>query len=253
MSSTIPSTNQTHLHLLLVLMTTAAVSAVFHLNPSIDMAFSQYFFDGSQFPLRHNGILQSLRQANFWVGGVIIVASMLLLMSARLRQMIGIKLAHALIPLITYGAGVGLIVNSGLKEIFGRARPRETLGLGGDHPLSAAWEFSQACASNCSFTSGEAAGAMAMMSVFYLSPARRSPTGICLTRAILQALVAIFAVMLSFNRILFGGHYLSDVVLSMLIIAAVMLTAELLMTQRWPFLVRQFGTTGLRSGARQTP
>jgi membrane-associated phospholipid phosphatase len=225
-SSATSNDNQAGLQLFLVLTTMAAASAVFHLNPAMDMAFSHYFFDGSQFPLRHNGVLQSFRQANFWAGGIIIAASMALVISRRLRKAIGINLGHALVPLITYGVGVGLIVNAVLKETFGRARPRDTFGLGGDHPLSAAWEFSGACASNCSFTSGEAAGAMAMMSALYLIPTQRR-----LTHRIVQPLFGAFAIALSFNRILFGGHYLSDVVLSVLIVAAVMLSAELVLRQ----------------------
>lgn len=227
-----PSTQrskQTSCYLSILFMTTMVASAIFYLNPSIDMAVSQSFFDGEQFPLRHNGVLQTLRQANFWAGSLVIGASIALVISRPLRNAIGINLKHALVPLITYGVGVGLIVNMFLKDTFGRARPRDTFGLGGDQPLSAAWEMSDACASNCSFTSGEAAGAMAMLSLVYLIPAKHR-----LTRRIAPLLLGTLAVSLSFNRILFGGHYLSDVILSMLIVTIVMLTAELLACQiRW--------------------
>ncbi len=229
MTSSIPNSRQAGLHLSLVLTMTIVMSVAFYLNPSIDMAVSRYFFDGEQFPLKHNGLLQTLRQANFWVGSLVIGASMALLASRRLRSAVGVGLGRALVPLITYGVGVGLIVNMFLKDTFGRARPRDTLGLGGDHPLSAAWEFSLACASNCSFTSGEAAGAMAMMSLIYLIPARR-----IMMRRIVQITLGVLVISLSFNRILFGGHYLSDVVLSMLIVTVVMLAADLLLRQiRW--------------------
>lgn len=229
MTRSIPRSKQTGLNLSLVFMMTAVASAVFYLNPSIDMAVSRYFFDGEQFHLRHNGLLQTLRQTNFWAGSLVIGASVALIISRPLRNAIGVNLQHALVPLITYGVGVGLIVNMFLKDTFGRARPRDTFGLGGDQPLSAAWEFSDACASNCSFTSGEAAGAMAMLSLVYLIPARHR-----ITRRIAQFLLGTLAVSLSFNRILFGGHYLSDVILSMLIVTIVMLAAELLVCQiRW--------------------
>lgn len=229
MTRSIPRSKQTGLNLSLVFMMTVVASAVFYLNPSIDMAVSRYFFDGEQFPLRHNGLLQTLRQANFWAGSLVIGASIALVISRPLRNAIGVNLKHALVPLITYGVGVGLIVNMFLKDTFGRARPRDTFGLGGDQPLSAAWELSDACASNCSFTSGEAAGAMAMLSLVYLIPA-----GHRITHRVAQLLLGTLAVSLSFNRILFGGHYLSDVILSMLIVAIVMLTAETLACQiRW--------------------
>lgn len=237
MTPSIPYTRQTGFHLSLVLMATAVSSAGFYLYPSVDLTVSRYFFDGEQFPLRHNGFLQVLRQANFWAGLIVIGASMVFVASRRLRNALGINLGRALVPLITYAIGVGLIVNMVLKDTFGRARPRDTLGLGGDHPLSAAWEMSQACASNCSFTSGEAAGAMAMMSLVYLIPAGRRAL-----RLVAQISLGMLAISLSFNRILFGGHYLSDVVLSMLIVSAVMLAADLLMRQlRWKRLVLKRG------------
>lgn len=220
---------QTGFHLSLVFMMMVVASAVFYLNPSIDMAVSRHFFDGEQFPLRHNGWLQTLRQANFWAGSLALSASIALVLSRRLRNAVGVNLGRSLVPLITYGVGVGLIVNMFLKDTFGRARPRDTFGLGGDQPLSAAWELSEACASNCSFTSGEAAGAMAMLSLIYLIPA-----GHRITRRVAQLLLGTLAVSLSVNRILFGAHYLSDVILSMLIITIVMLCAELLACQiRW--------------------
>ncbi|TNM61631.1 phosphatase PAP2 family protein [Aliirhizobium smilacinae] len=240
MTSSIPRSKQAGLHLSLVLMTTMVTSAAFYLNPSIDMAVSRYFFDGEQFPLRHNGFLQALRQANFWAGVVVIGVSMALIASRRLRDAAGINFGRAVIPLVTYGMGVGLIVNMFLKDTFGRARPRDTIGLGGDQPLTAAWEMSQACPSNCSFTSGEAAGAMAMMSLVYLIP-----IGWNVTRRVVQILLASLAISLSFNRILFGGHYLSDVVLSMLIVTAVMFAAEWLLRQiRWEKLDPNRGRRG---------
>lgn len=248
MTRSIPRSKQTGFRLFLVFLTTMVLSAAFYLDPSIDMAVSQYFFDGEQFPLRHNGLLRTLRQANFWAGTLVLGASFALVISRRLRNAIGVNLGRSLVPLITYGLGVGLIVNMFLKDNFGRARPRDTFGLGGDQPLSAAWELSEACASNCSFTSGEAAGAMAMLSLAYLIPA-----GHRIKRRVAQILLGTLAVSLSFNRILFGGHYLSDVVLSMLIITIVMLTAEMLacqvrwerlsLRQTWPRLARRTNAT----------
>lgn len=79
---------------------------------------------------------------------------------------------------------------------------------------------------------------MAMMSLVYLLPAGQRTI-----RRIVQTLLGILAVSLSFNRILFGGHYLSDVVLSMLIVTIVMLSADLLLrqVQRVRFVVEKNG------------
>lgn len=230
MKSSFPPAKPAGLNLALVALATATASAAFYLNPWIDLAFSHYFFDGQHFPLRHNGLLQTLRQANFWAGAVVVFFSMALTVSRRLRSAFGVSLRHALIPLITYGLGVGLIVNLVLKETFGRARPRDTLGLGGDQSFSAVWEISEACASNCSFTSGEAAGAMAMLSVLYLIPAEQRAL-----RRFSSISLGLLAGALSLNRIAFGGHYLSDTILSILIVSLVMIAAKLVLDTA-PFL-----------------
>ena len=67
--------------------------------------------------------------------------------------------------------------------------------------------MSDACRSNCSFVSGEASSAAWMVAaVIVLTPVRWRPW------AAPTALIYAFA--LSMNRLAFGGHFLSDILLS---------------------------------------
>ena len=111
---------------------------------------------------------------NDWFAGAVLGLSAILLCWRRMRRSLGQRPRDLLLPMITYGLGVGLIVNSFLKEYFGRARPRDIVEFGGDKMFTAVWQVSDACYTNCSFTSGEAAGAMAIYLGFGLDAGFRS-------------------------------------------------------------------------------
>ena len=60
---------------------------------------------------------------------------------------------------IVLGIFVSLLVNALLKDHWGRARPNETTLFGGDGAFSGPFVIAGQCARNCSFVSGEGAGA----------------------------------------------------------------------------------------------
>ena len=47
-----------------------------------------------------------------------------------------------------------IVVNALLKNNWGRARPNDILELGGIEKFTPWYQFSESCASNCSFVSG---------------------------------------------------------------------------------------------------
>jgi lipid A 4'-phosphatase len=209
--------------LAVILALMLATSMLFMVEPEIDVRFSALFYDGSGFPAAGNIHLQLLRRANEVVGGIVLVAAALLLCSGRLRRRAGLRIGDVLLPILTYGLGVGLIVNGILKEYFGRARPRDIVEFGGGDIFTAAWTVSDACQTNCSFTSGEAAGAIAVYSAMALL------AGLSLAlRVVAATLMGIFAAAISLNRIAFGAHFLSDVLLSFLLVLALMISARIL-------------------------
>ena len=207
--------------LLLVCLLVVLTSAMFIKWPALDLSFSRLFFDGQSFPLARNAALQKLRSLTDVIGAVILVTSFFLICHRPSRDYLGIPIRDLLVPFIAYGIGAGLIVESVLKEFIGRARPRSILEFGGSNLFTVPWQMSDACQSNCSFSSGEAAGAMAMFSILAMIP--KGPA------RILACLVMTFlTIMLGLNRIAFGAHFLSDVLISMLVIIAVILAARIL-------------------------
>lgn len=98
-----------------------------------------------------------------------------------------------------------LLVNGIFKSYWGRPRPHMVDLFGGELPFVPAGTITSYCESNCSFISGEAAGAFWLVCLVPLVPREdRLP--------VLVGTLAI-AVSASLLRVAFGGHFLSDVML----------------------------------------
>ncbi|MFN3273665.1 MAG: phosphatase PAP2 family protein [Paracoccus sp. (in: a-proteobacteria)] len=178
--------------------------------PAIDLAVSRRVAQGPVFVLAEHPFLKGLREFGLH-GPVCLVAAMLLLLG--LHVLLPKRYAFCpphkpLFVLLSYAAGPGLVVET-LKPLIGRARPRQLLEFGGTADFTPVWQFSAACARNCSFPSGEASGAAAALSLLVFVPAKQ--------RWIAAAVLTPVLMMIAFNRVLFGAHFLSDVVLGWLL------------------------------------
>ena len=192
------------------------LSFLFMAFPGIDISVSALFTSPQgSFPLADDRLLTDIRDLNRFLPKLILTGlATTLLGRAFLRgQPIPVAPHKALFVLAVYGLGGGVIVHA-LKNLVGRARPDDILAFGGTDAFSVAWQLSGACARNCSFSSGEAASAMAMLALTVLVPGRfRLPALIVL---------APLAVLFSGARIAIGAHFLSDVVVSWLILLILM-------------------------------
>ena len=99
-----------------------------------------------------------------------------------------------------------IIVNLFLKNLWGRARPGEILQLDGKENFSPWYQISDACTINCSFVSGDAAVGFSIIVLYLL-----------IKNKIFLWMSLILGFSLGFIRILEGGHFLSDVILSAII------------------------------------
>lgn len=107
----------------------------------------------------------------------------------------------------------GLLVNGVLKANIGRARPFSVSDFGGQQLFTPPFQFSTQCYSNCSFSSGETA----LIASFFLP--------LCVLvwhrlqwrgRFVMGSAAAGATILMSGLRIAAGGHFLSDVVMSVL-------------------------------------
>lgn len=102
-----------------------------------------------------------------------------------------------------------LLINYGLKEYFGRARPRHILEFAGDKAFTPAAIISDQCVESCSFPSEHASMGYYFSTISYIVPAQYK-TITFLAGTFLGSIIGI-------ARVVQGGHFLSDVIYSGLI------------------------------------
>jgi lipid A 4'-phosphatase len=184
--------------------------------PAIDIAISRMFFHGG-FP-RDQWWQSMLHDSLNWFLGLALGASVAIYVVNRLfdrciGNVDGKRVAYLFLVLIV---GAGLIVNVGLKDNFGRARPRDVAEFGGSKTFTPAFVISRECRTNCSFSSGDAAGGFFSLALVFALARRR--------RVALVAGLAVGGIQ-SLARISSGAHFFSDTGVSffvMLIVADVL-------------------------------
>ena len=102
-----------------------------------------------------------------------------------------------------------IIVNILLKGFWGRVRPNDILQFGGKDIFTPWFVFGDSCISNCSFVSGDSSVGF-MLIVFYFITKKN----------IYCYLALIFGTLLGLIRVIAGGHILSDIIFSNIVVFA---------------------------------
>jgi lipid A 4'-phosphatase len=119
------------------------------------------------------------------------------------RTWLGVDRRVAAFVLLSLALGPGLAVDVGLKDYWGRARPRDIVEFGGAKQFTPPFRIADQCDDNCSFVSGHAALAFSLATFAFLAPARR--------RRAAFAAAGAFGIGVGVMRMLQGAHFLSDV------------------------------------------
>ncbi len=112
--------------------------------------------------------------------------------------------------LITGATTLILVVNVLLKNMWGRTRPNDILQFGGNDVFTPWYKFGDSCVSNCSFVSGDASVGFALIVLYFITK-----------KNIYIYLSVLFGVSLGFIRIIEGGHFLSDIIFSQIIVTGI--------------------------------
>jgi len=186
-----------------------ATSIFFLLFPDVDLWFSRLFIDpGNGFAVSRIPFFEFVRnvhRSSTWI----IPIGMLLLLLVKVampwrKALVEPRDFWFVLSSLTIASGI--VVNLIFKNNWGRPRPFRVDAFGGDLPFVPAWHMSNYCERNCSFVSGEASSAIWLLTLLVIIPPAWRP----MATRIIVSLVVIF----SLNRIAFGGHFLSDVLLS---------------------------------------
>ena len=199
---------------LILLVVTSVFFLVF---PGFDLWFSRLFVDpGHGFAVGRIPFFQFVRDVHRNATWIIPVGMLLLLLLKVVmpwRRLL-VRPRDFWFILSTLAIASGVVVNLIFKNNWGRPRPFNVDVFGGDLPFVGAWHMSNYCQSNCSFVSGEASSAIWLLTVLVLVPLA--------WRAMATRIALACVVIFSLNRIAFGGHFLSDVLLSWWMTLAIM-------------------------------
>ena len=201
-----------------VLLVLAVLSAaVFTAFPDIDLWVSGLFFrPEAGFYLKDVWWAVAIYESIPIIAVTVGVGSLLVLILnlVRRRQAGPLSNRFLLFTLAALAVGPGLVVNAGLKDHWGRARPRDVTEFSGQKRFTPALQPTDQCARNCSFVAGHPS-VVFWLAAFGFAAATRKRRNWIFAAAATLGLVA------GFGRIVQGGHFLSDVVFSGLTVFAV--------------------------------
>ena len=196
------------------------VGIIFGIFPELDLQISSIFYDIRQgtFPAASSSFLNTVRSEGVLLTSALALCLVTILITNKflLRASQLLPSRHAFFLLAVYILGPGLLVNGIAKSISHRPRPYSVTQFNGPNEFVAWWDRSGACKKNCSFSSGEASTAAWIIVAAIVLPTPH--------KIIAVTLSIIIAGALSFLRLSFGGHFMSDVlfgILTTLIVASV--------------------------------
>ncbi|MCU0828715.1 MAG: phosphatase PAP2 family protein [Tabrizicola sp.] len=209
--------------------------AVFAIWPDIDLRISSAFHDpATGFIIEGHPVTEAARHA-VWNLGILLC----------LVAVFGVAIAAAgrefLLPGRTWGfvvtlyvIGPGLMVETLMKPLWGRARPAQIAEFGGPLHFSPPNEMVNLCLQNCSFVSGEVSGATVTALTVLLFHDRVSDRLSKIASVLLLTFAWSLPLAVALQRVAAGRHFLSDAVFALLftLLLAVALSAGLRPTQR---------------------
>ena len=143
----------------------AAVMLATALFPELDVALARRFYEGAGkgFALRSQTTLILLRELGYYLPiAVLALTGLAFLLGKRKPRPGGVLTGRRFLFLaLSFALGPGLVVNGVLKEVSHRPRPAQIVEFGGTSAFKPWYAVDGACAHNCSFASGEVAGATA--------------------------------------------------------------------------------------------
>ncbi|SDU39801.1 phosphatase PAP2 family protein [Stappia sp. ES.058] len=185
------------------------ISVFFLAFPGVDQAATRAFHDAQGgFWAASDPFFMRLRELGPFLVKFVAAASLVVLILAAVvpRLPDWVSLRAPLFLLSSLALGPGVLVNAVFKNNWGRPRPNAVDLFGGDAPYVEVWRISDYCERNCSFVSGEASSSLWLVTLALLAPPRWRAGILCVVLPLCLALSA--------NRVAFGGHFLSDTLLS---------------------------------------
>ncbi|MDG1532237.1 MAG: phosphatase PAP2 family protein [Paracoccaceae bacterium] len=205
----------------ILVVITIACAILFTVAPEIDLVLTRVFFENNGFWASTSTPLNQFRDILYGAVFAMLVTALVswgFALCGRRLWSVPTRVWAFVSALVLIGPG--LIVNSVLKAYWGRARPDDVKEFGGTMEFTPALIPSDQCPSNCSFVSGEGAGATAL----FIATAVLLPFAVApkwqKSVLLLTGIICAFGIAL---RVMMGRHFLSDTVFAMLIVSLIAL------------------------------
>lgn len=215
------------LHVVLLI---ATAHIIFAAVPSIDIKVSTLFFTAEEgFWLTQIPALEVFREL-LWKAtiAVFFLSLAMVILHAAIPVTRNVSSNVFELVVLIYISGPLILVNGILKNFWGRARPADIVEFGGLKDFTPAFQISDQCLKNCSFTSGEGSGAAALLISVILVCSAYEKLRFIKSIITITTLMAVFAMSL---RLALGRHYLSDTIFSFLFV--LLLTTVFLQFKRY--------------------
>jgi len=185
-----------------------ACALLFVLLPRIDLYVSSLFYspDESVFFLHRAPLVKFAYRAVPWIGRcvfVLLVVGLVVMFATRRRKLLGLERKAYLYLLLVLLLGPVFLVNTVLKDCWGRARPNEVVEFGGTKMFTPAFFVYEPFETSGSWPSGHAAFGFYFVSFALLLKKRR---------ALAMAAAVTLGSLIGLGRMVQGRHFLSDVV-----------------------------------------
>ena len=198
------------LSLITLLALTVLTGVLFALWPEMDLMGSAFFHGSDGFAGNGHG-LKGLRGVLYFLPVVVMGLFLMAWILGWVAGWFDLPWPEALQPrgrsvlflALGLALGPGLLVNVILKDYWDRPRPLQVQQFGGPLEFRPWYKTDGACEKNCSFVSGETAGAF-----WLVAPASLAPPPLRLPAVALALGVGVVTGMM---RVAFGGHFPSDV------------------------------------------
>jgi membrane-associated phospholipid phosphatase len=185
----------------------------------IDVEIAHWFFDdrAAKFPLAITYEWNLVRRIANWIPLLLLAPVLFALLRKIVLPESSMLIAPSVVVFMlgSFIAGPGLTSNLLLKENWGRPRPNHVHQFAGTANFQPWWHPSDECTRNCSFVSGEASQAF-----WVVAPASLAPPQI---RPVALGAAVVFGTSVGAMRVIFGRHFVSDVVFAGLITIAIVM------------------------------
>jgi membrane-associated PAP2 superfamily phosphatase len=196
-----------------------ALALLFAAYPAWDMQVAEWFFDpqSAKFPVAVSYEWNVVRRVANWVPFLLLLPALFTLLRKLIFPSEPMKMAPSIVLYLlgSFLIGPGLTSNVLLKENWGRPRPNSVQQFAGAAPFQPWWRPGDGCKRNCSFVSGEASQAF-----WTLAPASLAPPQV---RPLALGGAVVFGTAVGSLRVVFGRHFVTDVVLAGVITLAVIM------------------------------